>query len=114
VGAGDPSLQKDVVIESVNCNEEVFLGNRFVVEVSVKSKLFKSKGLTVQLKAGNQVMNQVWLPQNTLDWRRFSFEIKPNAVGVLPISIEVLGAEGDVNVANHKRSIAVKVVDDRK
>jgi hypothetical protein len=114
VGAGDPSLQKDVLIESVNCNEEVFLGNRFLVEVSVKSKLFKSKGLTVQLKAGNQVMNQVWSPQNTLDWRRFSFEIKPIVVGMLPITIEVLGAEGDVNVANHKRSIAVKVVDDRK
>ena len=114
VGAGDPSLRKDVVIESVNCNEEVFFGNRFVVEVAVKAKLFKSKSLTVQLKAGNQVVSQVWLPQNTLDWHRFSFEIKPTLVGVLPISIEVLGADGDVNVPNHKRSVAVKVVDDRK
>lgn len=114
VGAGNPKVQIDALIDVVQCNEEAFFGNRFLLEVSVKAKQFKSKRLMVKMKAVTTELEQTWTPLSTNDWRRFTFEITPSKLGIMPISLDVLGADGDVNLANNRKELFVKVVDDRK
>lgn len=114
VGSGNPSPQIDASVEAIQSNEEAFLGNSFAVEISVKSQRMKGQPLRIQLKAGNEVLSQMWTPSNDQDWRRFSFNVQPKSKGVMPLDVVVLGAQGDQNRANNRQTKFVKVVDERK
>ncbi len=114
VGAGDPQPQIDASIESVQCNDEAFLGNTFSVEVSVKSQRLKGQPLRIQLVAGKEVREQLWSPSSEQDWKRMAFEIRPTSKGMMPISISVIGAKGDQNSINNQRAKYIKVIDERK
>jgi hypothetical protein len=114
VGAGNPEPQIDAAVESVQCNDEAFLGNSFTVEVSVKSQRMKSQPLKIRLDAGGEIKEVLWSPSNDQDWRRVSFEIKPKSKGILPIKVSVQGGKGDQNLSNNVRTKYVKVVDERK
>jgi len=114
VGAGNPEPQIDASIESLQCNEEAFLGNSFSIEVSVKSQRLKSQPLKIQLTAGSETKEVLWVPSSEQDWKRIAFEIKPKATGALPLRIVVSGGKGDQNTANNQRAKYVTVVDERK
>lgn len=114
VGAGNPEPQIDASIESLQCNEEAFLGNSFSIEVSVKSQRLKSQPLKIQLTAGSETKEVLWVPSSEQDWKRIAFEIKPKATGALPLRIVVSGGKGDQNNANNERVKYVTVVDERK
>ena len=114
VGAGNPNPQVDASVEAIQCNEEAFLGNSFSVEISVKSQRMKSQSLRIQLKAGGELMSQMWTPSSDKDWRRFSFNVQPKTKGAMPLEVIVVGDRSDQNLANNSKSKFIKVVDERK
>ncbi|MBM3937083.1 MAG: hypothetical protein FJ333_00310 [Sphingomonadales bacterium] len=114
VGAGDANPQIDASVEAVQCNDEAFLGNSFSVEISVRSQRLKSQPLKIQLKAGADIKEVLWVPSSDQDWKRIAFEIKPKVKGQLPLQVSVSGGKGDENRANNERVKYVKVVDERK
>lgn len=114
VGAGDANPQIDASVEAVQCNDEAFLGNSFSVEISVKSQRLKSQPLKIQLKAGADIKEVLWVPSSDQDWKRIAFEIKPKVKGQLPLKVSVSGGKGDENRANNERVKNVKVVDEKK
>lgn len=114
IGAGDPNPQIDASVEKVQCNEEAFLGNTFQVEVSVKSQRLQGQTLRIQLRAGGEVREQLWLPNGHQDWKRLVFEIQPKTKGLMPIEVRVIGGNKDQNPSNNQKVRYVKVVDERK
>lgn len=114
VGVGNAQPQIDALVAGVHCNDEVFLENRFLVEVSVKTQLLKGQPIAVRLSAGAVSLEQKWTPANGQDLRRFSFEVKPNQLGLLPIKVHVSSASKEVNLANNDFVRYTTVVDKRK
>ncbi|MSP57884.1 MAG: hypothetical protein EXR17_03385 [Flavobacteriaceae bacterium] len=115
VGLGDPTPQKDVQVSSFLCNTEAYIGNTFVAEALVKSRLVNGKTLQLRLfQNAVLISSKQWVSTGDQDWKRIEFDIKPSKPGLMKLSLEIAVVEGEKNIANNTLHRFVKISDQRK
>lgn len=115
VGSGNTLPRIDASVGGLLCNEEVFLGNSFGVEASVRAVRLAGQALTIRCLVGEEeVGRMIWTVASASDWKRVNFEIKPKSVGLKRVSIVVAPVGGELNLINNNQMKYVKVVDERK
>ena len=115
VGMGNVAPRIDALAGTLLCNDEVFLGNSFVVESSIRAVRLMGETLVVRCLWGSEEVGRtLWKVSSEADWKRVNFEVKPKAVGMKRLSVVISSMPGEENLSNNIQSKYVKVVDERK
>ena len=78
VGAGNTAPRIDALVGGLLCNEEVFLGNSFAVEASIRAVKLAGESVIVRCLVGEEEVGRlIWSVASTSDWKRVNFNIKP-------------------------------------
>jgi len=115
VGSGNITPRIDALAGGLLCNDEVFLGNSFVIESSLRAVRLSGETVVVRCLLGQEEVGRVvWKVSSETDWKRVNFEVKPKSVGMKMVSVVIDPAKGEGNLANNVQTKYVKVVDERK
>ncbi len=115
IGLGDPTPQIDVQVSSFSCNTEAYIGNTFVAEALIKSRLVNGKTLQLRLfQNAVLISSKQWVSSGDQDWKRIEFDIKPTKAGLMKLSLEIAVVEGEKNIANNTLHRFIKISDQRK
>jgi len=110
---GDTTNYKDVAIKNVEFNKDVFLGNNFPIDVSLKSTKIKNERANIFIENKGQIIEkkEVVLTENNL----ISFKLTAKTKGLVRYKITVESANiKENNKANNQTEIVVNVIDSKK
>ncbi|MVN20544.1 vWA domain-containing protein [Mucilaginibacter arboris] len=115
VALGDTIPRKDILIDHVDYNKTVFLGNDFIADVFVEAR--QTKGKNLQLKVaedGKQILSkQINVPGNDFK-KAIPLKLNASKKGIRKYQISLVPVADEISTANNSETIYVEVVDNRK
>jgi hypothetical protein len=115
VALGDTTLKKDLILQKVNHNQVVYLGNKFPVEVTIQCLKAKGQDVIVTLtkdgvKKGNQTVKI-----NTDNFTQtINFILEAEKPGVQKYNVAVEPLNDESNTTNNSQNFIVDVIDTRE
>lgn len=110
IGIGDTSRQKDVSIENVVYNQNIFVNKETQIDASVLSKYFDNQELTVFFYDENQLIEKRNIKLNSSGLNKISFKYKPNKIGERRLKIEVTQLTSEISYANNIKTFFINVI----
>ena len=115
IALGDTTIKKDILIQKVNHNQVVYLGNKFPAEVIVQSQKLKGKSSTVSIfcngvKKGEQTVN---ISSDNFT-QTLNFILEADKPGVQKYSVQINQIDEETNTLNNIQSFIVDVIDNRE
>ena len=115
IALGDTIPQRDVSINKINCNDLVFLGNSFPLQISLQA----------QFCSGENVQLSIWEGQNQLyeedivvsdDYQRFQTRVILSAdeVGIHRYQVRLSNVNGEQNKYNNIENVFVEILESRQ
>jgi len=115
IALGDTLAQKDIIVEAVNYNNLVYLGNNYELEIPVSA--FKSKGnsTTLSIKTNDGQSKSQLINFNSDSYRKnFKIELEAKRKGLQKIVIEAKPIQNELSIKNNKQIIYVEVIDGKE
>ena len=114
VGIGDTTPVKDCSIDNLLSNEVAFLKNKFPLEVSIKSSLFKGKKSIVEVHhKGKKIVQKEILFTSNETYQKINFEIEANEIGFQQYEVKIKPINGEKNIFNNNQLFYIEVLDNR-
>lgn len=115
IALGDTTLKKDLLLQKVNHNQVVYLGNKFPVEVVVQSLKLKGKETVVTIsKDGVKKTSQNIKITNDNSIQTINFVLEAEKPGVQKYNITVAPLEEETNTTNNSQNFILDVIDTRE
>lgn len=115
IALGDTAVKKDIAIQDVHHNSIAFLGNKFPVEMVVRSSKAKGEDVVVTLKKGGQILfTQHVKSDQEIYTTTIPVELEASAVGIQKYTAEVSALPGEENIVNNKLDFFIEVLDSRQ
>lgn len=115
VALGDTTLKKDLILQKVNHNQVVYLGNKFPVEVTIQSIKLKGHDAIVTLtKDGVKKSSQTLKINNNNFTQTLNFVLEAEKPGVQKYNVIVEPLNDETNTANNSQNFIVDVIDTRE
>lgn len=112
---GDTTMAKDIYIDRIYYNREVYLGNRFPVYVNVKANNYSSDTLLLQVFEKDSLLrSRELLVSDNNYFNKIAFDFEAQVEGVHTYQFKVSGQSNELNLNNNKKSIVFNVRDDAK
>ncbi len=115
IALGDTAKRPDQMILDTRSNKIVYLGNKFPIQVTVRSNFLKGKStaLSVNSSSGENFSEDFeYKSQNEI--LNFNIEFEAKKVGTQLIIIQLSEIEGESNVLNNKVVIPIEVLDSKE
>jgi len=113
---GQARQGKDIGVQDLICNEQVFVKNQLEVTGQVRFEGFANRDVSVQLKVEltpgqNEVVDQVMLHASDEDQLvPFKFHYTPQTAGEIRVSVEAVPQPGERVITNNQLSTFVNVL----
>lgn len=115
VALGDTTLKKDLILQKINHNQVVYLGNKFPVEVVIQSLKFNGKEAIVSIsKDGVKKVSQTIKISNDNFIQTLNFVLEAEKPGVQKYSVSVSPLDEESNTENNSQNFIVDVIDTRE
>ena len=115
IALGDTAMQKDIILKEATYNKLTFLGNKFPIEIDVKS--FQCEGsltnLTITHKGGQLFSKQYTIPTNEFSVTEHVL-LEAKEVGVQHYRIALTHIDGEVSSVNNVKDVYLEVLDGRQ
>lgn len=112
VGFGDPTPAYDLAVASLLADEVVRKGDEVVVSVSLRHRGFAGKTVPLTLSLGNKVLQR----QNVRlgkegEKQELNLTFTPDVAGAQTLTVSLPSQEGELSVANNRKSWPIRIVD---
>lgn len=115
IALGDTVVRKDILIPDVYHNSIAFLGNKFPVEIVVRSEKAQGETATLTLRKGGQVLfTQRITPDKESFTTTIPVELEATSVGIQKYTAEVSALNDEENTVNNVFEFFVEVLDSRQ
>ncbi len=115
ISLGDTSSVKDVYIDQVINNRLAYKGNKFPVQVSIKSAGFEGKNTTVSIsKNGTKLASSsITLPSKNTGVN-IPFELEATQVGLQRYTVTVASLAGEYTLTNNTKDFYIDVLESKQ
>ncbi|RYE35843.1 MAG: hypothetical protein EOP42_05520 [Sphingobacteriaceae bacterium] len=112
---GDTIPKLDILIDHVDYNKTAFLGNDFVIDVSIEARQSKGKSIQLRITEDGKPVASQQLNASENNFKK-SFPVKLNAdkKGIHKFQVSLQSLAGEISTANNVTTIYVEVIDNRK
>lgn len=115
IAMGDTTRQRDVLIAEVVHNELAYLGNRFPIEVDLRSYGFDALSARVSVMHNGDAVATEVVPLNAgSDQNIVRFLIEATDIGMQRYTVRLDPIEGEFTTANNTRDIFIEVLDSKQ
>lgn len=115
IALGDTTLKKDLLLQKVNHNQVVYLGNKFPVEVVVQSLKFNGKEAIVTISKDNiKKASQTIKISNDNFIQTLNFVLEAEKPGVQKYNVSITPLAEELNTSNNSQNFIVDVIDTRE
>ena len=115
LGLGDTTVYSDVVIKKVLCNDLVYLGNKFPVEVSFMANKFIGKEVKVQIRRGSEIIAKSSVSvKNDPDLIKQQFLISAEDLGIQRYTVELETIAEEETLLNNTFDFFIDVIESRQ
>ncbi|MDD5570635.1 MAG: hypothetical protein PHD97_05690 [Bacteroidales bacterium] len=115
VALGDTNIQKDLIINKINYNRLVYLGNKFPVEVIVNAKQCKGEMSTLTISDGKQNLASKKINFiNNNEIQTHNFELEAKEPGNHRYRITLSNLKDEITYANNIQDIFIDVINGRE
>ncbi|MFN8165260.1 MAG: hypothetical protein U0X76_03580 [Bacteroidia bacterium] len=115
VALGDTTVQKDLLISSVNYNKTVYLGNSYPVEVHVDARQLSGVSTTLTVSRDSSVIysKEIKVSGNRFD-QIVNVILEASKPGIVHYKISLSPVVGEMSTLNNVRDIYVEVIESRQ
>lgn len=110
VGIGDTSKQKDVSVENITYNQNIFVNKETQFEASILNKDFENQDVIVSLSEENQPIEKKSIKLNSSGLNKITFKYKPSKSGEKKLKIEVSRLNNEMSYQNNSKTFFVNVL----
>ena len=110
VGLGDTIAPKDINISRVQFNKVSFKGNETPIRVEISQKGFDNQSLRIQLKEGEEVLQEKLLQANQAI-QEVDFTVLSRDDGLRKLSLEIPIQKDEFVKENNRREIIMEIID---
>lgn len=115
VALGDTTLKKDLILQKVNHNQVVYLGNKFPVEITLQSLKLKGQEATITIsKDGVKKSSQTVKINSDNFSQTINFVLEAEKPGVQKYSVSISPLTEETNTDNNSQNFIVDVIDTRE
>lgn len=115
VALGDTSVKKDIILQKINHNQVVYLGNKFPAEVTVSALKLKGNDVTVSIsKDGVKKTEQHLKITGDNFIQSLNFVLEAEKPGIQKYHISISPAKEEITDANNSRDFVIEVIDTRE
>lgn len=108
---GDTSIEKDVRIESIRHNEIAYFENKFPVQFTLVSNFNSKKDFKISVRNKNKIIHEERVNLESNIPLSKELYIEANEEGVQFYDIVISSFDGEKNIENNKRQIAIEVLE---
>jgi hypothetical protein len=114
VGIGDTIQRKDLLIDRVFYNDNMFTNTDNIIKAEIKSSGYQNESVTVDLlREGNVVSSNTLNIKSNDDQDEISFTIKENNPGIVKYRIRVLQKPGEITYKNNTEDFLISFIDSK-
>ncbi|MBA3707784.1 MAG: hypothetical protein H0W83_03060 [Planctomycetes bacterium] len=113
IGVGLPQ-NKDIEIPFLSCDEVVFKGDTFPLNVRIKQRGYTGQTVTLVIKRDDEIVKEEQVELDEQSERMHVIEVTPNKVGTFTYTAEIEPLPEEMSSENNKRSKAGITVIDKK
>ncbi|MFA6923819.1 MAG: hypothetical protein WC223_06135 [Bacteroidales bacterium] len=115
IALGDTNIQKDLIINKINYNRLVFLGNKFPVEIIVNAKQCKGENSMLTISDGMQTLaTKILNFKNNNEIQTHNFELEAKESGTHRYRITLSNLKNEITYTNNVRDIFIDVINGRE
>ncbi len=115
VALGDTTLKKDLILQKINHNQVVYLGNKFPVEVVVQSLKLKGRDAVLTIsKDGIKKSSQSIKINSDNFTQTLNFVLEAEKPGVQKYNVSIFPLNEETNTTNNSQNFIVDVIDTRE
>jgi hypothetical protein len=115
VALGDTILKKDLILQKVNHNQVIYLGNKFPVEVTLQSLKLKGQDATITISKDGVKKGSQTIKINSDNFTQtVNFILEAEKPGVQKYNVTVEPLTEELNTANNSQNFVVDVIDTRE
>ena len=112
---GDTVQKKDLLVKKAVFNRQVFLGDRFPVEISVEAMKCNGAQATLTVMKGGQVAASVpFAISGNRFLRKITLELEAKEKGIQRYSVILSPVSDEFTLLNNRREVVVEVLDERQ
>jgi hypothetical protein len=115
VALGDTTLKKDLILQKINHNQVVYLGNKFPVEITLQSLKLNGQDAVITLsKDGVKKGSQTVKINNDNFTQTLNFILEAEKPGVQKYNVNIVALPEESNITNNSQNFIVDVIDTRE
>lgn len=115
IALGDTNLKKDALVQKVNHNQVVYMGNKFPVEVVMQAVKLKDKPFTLAIYQGDAKKAELSGKINTENFTQtLNFVLEADKPGVQKYTVRLNAVGEETNLINNAQSFVIDVIDNRE
>jgi hypothetical protein len=115
VGLGDTLFYKDIILRKTTYNRNVFLGDKYPVEVEIEANQCLGEKSSVSILKGDQVLESRPLSfKGNKAFQKVTFILDARTKGIQHYTILVEPVEKEVNKSNNRNDIFIEVTETRQ
>ncbi|MCD4681687.1 MAG: hypothetical protein K8R86_00275, partial [Bacteroidales bacterium] len=115
VALGDTNVQKDIIINKINYNRIVYLGNEFPLEVIVNGNKCKGLNSRLMIYKDDSLLFQKRMYFNSENhFETVKLKLKSTEAGIQRYRVKLTSIEGEISTANNYQDIFIDVLEGRQ
>ncbi len=115
IALGDTNVQKDIIINKINYNRIVYLGNEFPLEVIVNGNKCKDLNSRLMIYKDDSLLFQKRIYFNSENhFETVKLKLKSIEAGIQRYRIKLTPIEGEISTANNYQDIFIDVLEGRQ
>ncbi len=108
---GDTTLPRDLIVNQVEYNQVVFIGNKFPIKASISAQNLDGKKIQVYLKQEGQVLQKKEIIIHGIDFHVFvPFETVASTEGTKLYQVYIENLPQETNIINNIKKFTVSVI----
>ena len=112
IGVGDSSVQKDAKIANIKSNEIAYLGNDFLVEVSIEASALKDKETEISISKDSKIIeSKMVLIDKQQHFSKYQFKLSADAAETSKYSVKLKPLNEEEQLQNNSAVFYVDIID---
>jgi hypothetical protein len=115
IALGDTIAKKDIVVEPINYNNLVYLGNNYEVEIPISAFKAKNNNTVLRISTSDGQSKSQSINFNNDNFRKsYKIVLEAKKKGLQKIVVEATAIQNELSVKNNKQIIYVDVIDSKE
>lgn len=112
IGLGDTTIRRDIILKKVTYNRNIYIGDKFPVEIAVAADKCAGEKTELQVKKGNQVLfSKILQFREEREFQRINVTLEAKEKGIQHYTISIHPVDHETTVMNNNRDFFVDVFD---